>query len=89
MLTQPQANQEAHIWDSGEGRLVTTIPPHQRAVSDIGWSPSEPNVLVTASLDSYLAYFYHSICFKFCHNFDDEFDISTCGTSGTQTGLCL
>lgn len=61
IVTLSQANQEVVIWDSVEGRSVCAIPGHNRAVSDISWSPFDPNVLATASLDTYPIYFCFSL----------------------------
>lgn len=73
---------------------MTTIPPHQRAVSDIGWSPYEPNVLVTASLDSYpsliLPPSYMTLIGLYVNivDFDGIFATLTCGMSEILIGLC-
>lgn len=34
--------------------MQTTLPAHQRAVSDLSWSLFEPNILATCSADTYI-----------------------------------
>eukprot|EP01027_Heterolobosea_sp_BB2_P018146 GEZU01025616.1.p1 GENE.GEZU01025616.1~~GEZU01025616.1.p1 ORF type:complete len:802 (-),score=99.06 GEZU01025616.1:91-2496(-) len=46
---------DVQIWDINlQHGLVTSFQTHARSVSDVCWSPFEPNVLATCSADTYI-----------------------------------
>ena len=60
-VTHHQSNQKALVWtlhpagqDSTSKPVEYILHQHQRAVSDLNWSPFHPDLLATCSYDTYI-----------------------------------
>ncbi|RKP13524.1 WD40-repeat-containing domain protein, partial [Piptocephalis cylindrospora] len=54
-LVAAATNQNMVIWNlMGQNPVDHVVKAHARAVTDLHWSPVQPNVLATASFDSYV-----------------------------------